>query len=259
MTNIPTKLPISVMTRSRPVKTTPQRKIFIPEMTLPMRRRETTNVFSKFAHHGQVYSPRKNLRIINRSARSSSIIVGTDNPCTEILIGFVKVFNLDRVTSSKYLRLNCPWSEENVGKEDTKGHLNFYLDNSFSRCMRCGAWATVQRLFQRLGLNLPIDLKTGQQTPSTRKQIEEQLLAIQVPLISATVPNLEEPPEIELPPGSIAIARLSDRIALHRRVLDKLRSWKINLDVATQLGWQWCVPTDSFIFPVLNFRGQSIY
>jgi hypothetical protein len=98
-------------------------------------------------------------RQFDRLVRSRTNTVGSDNRYAETLIGSVKVFNLDRGTSSRYLRINCPWCEEATGKADTKGHLHFYLDNSISRCMKCGSWGTVQRLFERLRLTLPLDLK----------------------------------------------------------------------------------------------------
>ena len=183
-----------------------------------------------------------------------------DNPYAEILCSSVKVFNLDRGSSTRYLRLNCPWCGDKFGKEDTDGHLNFYLDNSVSRCMRCSAWGNVQRLFTTLGLRLPLDLGFAFNIPGLVKTRLNELLAPVRPVaLNRPTRVFEEPPEIELPPSSLPLQQLCNKLAIHRRVLNRIAEWRLDPAVVFDLRWHWCVPLDSFIFPVFSHTRPVSY
>src|ERR1700756_3416950 len=143
----------------------------------------------------------------------------SENPYCETLIASVKVYNLDRGSSAKYLRIDCPWCLDNTGKADTKGHCHFYLDNSVSRCMRCGEWGTVRYLFATLGLILPSDYGERANFPGLFKNdISTRLAAFGVrpPL------KFNHAPEIEFPKGTIPLSVLHPRFLLHHKILRKI-------------------------------------
>jgi hypothetical protein len=186
-----------------------------------------------------------------------------DNPYAETLLGAVKVYNLDRGTNYRYLRIDCPWCDENFGKRDTAGHLHFYLDSSIARCMRCGAWGTVPVLFSKLGLVLPVAYETGITFPGLLREKFDLLFNLDPnnpnSNRNAKTTNLPEPPEIELPYGTLEFTYLNSRIPFHRRPLKIVESWKLDFDILLSLRWGWNGDLDSFIFPVYNERGGLVF
>jgi hypothetical protein len=179
-----------------------------------------------------------------------------DNPYAEALTASVKVYNLDRGTGYRYLRIDCPWCAENFGKRDSSGHLHFYLDSSIARCMRCGAWGTVPVLFSKLGLALPAFYETEVTFPGLLREKFDLLFN---PESTNKTTNLPEPPEIELPYGTLELSYLNSRIPFHRRPLNILESWKLDFDILISLRWGWNGDLDSFIFPVYNERGGLVF
>jgi hypothetical protein len=184
-------------------------------------------------------------------------VVVSANPYAETLISSVKVYNLDRGSSAKYLRFDCPWCGDNTGKADTKGHCHFYLDNSVSRCMRCGAWGTARYLFAALGLILPSDYGDRANFPGLFKSdISTRLAAIggqHAPL------KFNNPPEIDFPEGTISLSHLNSRFLLHQKILRKIDEWQISPETAQELRWQWNFLMDAFLFPVYDLEDRLIY
>jgi hypothetical protein len=158
-----------------------------------------------------------------------------DNPYAETLVASVKVYNLDRGTGYRYLKIDCPWCEENFGKRDTLGHLHFYLDSSIGRCMRCGSWGTVPVLFRKLGLVLPVTYEAGVTFPGLLREKFDLLFNPET--LNKKTTTLPEPPEIELPYGTLELTYLNSRIPFHRRPLKILESWKLDFDILINLRW----------------------
>jgi hypothetical protein len=182
-----------------------------------------------------------------------------DNPYAEILISSIKVYNLDRGTNQRYLRIDCPWCAENFGKIDTSGHCHFYLDSSIARCMRCGAWGTVPVLFRRLGLVVPARYAAPVTFPGLLREKFDLLFNTRT-----TAPNLNdkipEPPEIELPYGTLELSLLNPaRIPFHRRPLNIVENWKLDLNCLCDLRWGWNGDLDAFIFPVYNESDRLVF
>jgi hypothetical protein len=179
------------------------------------------------------------------------------NPYAETLISSVKVYNLDRGSSAKYLRIDCPWCGDNTGKPDTKGHCHFYLDNSVSRCMRCGEWGKVRYLFAALGLILPSDYGERANFPGLFKSdIATRLAAFgnhRPPL------KFNHAPEIEFPEGTVPLSRLNSRFLLHEKILRKIDDWQISRETADELKWQWNFRMEAFLFPVHDAEERLIY
>jgi hypothetical protein len=178
------------------------------------------------------------------------------NPYAETLISSVKIYNLDRGSSAKHLRIDCPWCGENTGKPDTKGHLHFYLDNSVSRCMRCGAWGKVRYLFASLGLILPADYGERANFPGLfRKDIATRLASFGARPFS----KLNEAPEIDFPEGTVPLSALNDHFLLHRKILNKIEDWRISRETSEELKWQWNFRMEAFLFPVYDAEDRLIY
>jgi hypothetical protein len=181
-----------------------------------------------------------------------------DNPYAETLVGAVKVYNLDRGTNYRYLRIDCPWCDEAFGKRDTAGHLHFYLDSSIARCMRCGSWGTVPVLFTKLGLVLPASYETAITFPGLLREKFDALFNTSLQTSKQTQ-QLPEPPEIELPYGTLDLTYLNARIPFHRRPLNILNNWKLEFDCLCSLRWGWNGAMDAFIFPVYNERDRLVF
>ena len=179
------------------------------------------------------------------------------NPYAETLISSIKVYNLDRGSSAKYLRFDCPWCGDNTGKLDTKGHCHFYLDNSVSRCMRCGEWGTVRYLFAKLGLVLPSSYGDRTNFPGLFKtDISTRLAAVSG---SRPPQKFTLPPEISFPEGTLPLSYLDSRFLLHRKILSKIDDWQISPEMAHELRWQWNFRMEAFLFPVYDAEDRLIY
>jgi len=178
------------------------------------------------------------------------------NPYAETLISSVKIYNLDRGSSAKYLRIDCPWCADNTGKPDSKGHCHFYLDNSVSRCMRCGEWGTVRYLFSALGLILPSDYGERPNFPGLFKSdISTRLSSFS----TRSSLKLNPAPEIDFPKGTTPLFHLNSRFLLHAKILRKIDEWQISREIAHELKWQWNFAMEAFLFPVYDSEDRLIY
>jgi hypothetical protein len=184
-------------------------------------------------------------------------VLVSENPYAETLISSVKVYNLDRGSSAKYLRFDCPWCGNNTGKSDTKGHCHFYLDNSVSRCMRCGEWGTVRYLFTTLGLVLPSEYGDRPNFPGLFKSD----ISTRLGLVSGRRPptKFNIPPEIDFPEGTVPLSHLSSGFLLHRKILRKIDEWQISAETTIELRWQWNFRMEAYLFPVYDAEDRLIY
>lgn len=143
--------------------------------------------------------------------------------------------------------MDCPWCD------DSSGHLHFYLDTGIARCMRCQESGMPRKLFRALGLVLPVDY-VGHTFPGA---------ALHEKLQQVTTPNkktsLLSPPELDLPDGTLPIAYLDKSFLLHRKPLQILENWNLELDMLRQLRWGWNQSMNSFIFPVYDNENRLVF
>ena len=152
---------------------------------------------------------------------------------------YVQYFNVYiNSGGGRYFRIDCPYCD------DHKGHMHLFKDSWIGHCFRCGTRKHIHYMLLKIGVEPPV------RTIQNSFQLKNKIL-------SNSDNTLLDPPEIELPRGSIFIGNLPEN-KYFKKVFDTLKCWKISLETAKSLQWNWNPVSDSFIFPCFMF-GKLVY
>jgi hypothetical protein len=162
----------------------------------------------------------------------------------EVIESHFDVYN-PSVANRRHYRIDCPLCVNRIGKPDNDGHMHIFVDSWWCHCFRCGSHVPVLEVFAASGI-----------TDYPQKRLEDVASIVKKKVLAPEQVELKEPGEIELPPGCFLIeARPS---LLLSRPHAEIKRWKIKLETAEALRWQWCPSRDAFVFPVF-MNGVLVY